>query len=148
MSYNTHGLSKSETYRSWQRMKTRCLDSTYSMYRHYGGRGIKVCAQWLSFENFLRDMGLRPTGKELDRQDNNGDYTPENCRWATKSQNQRNKRVGRNNISGVSGVSFSKGVYWVAKGKLHGKSIFLYNGKDFFEACCARKSWEVKGEEE
>lgn len=144
MSYNTHGLSKSTTYSSWQHMKDRCLNPNHKAFREYGHRGIKICVRWFSFENFLEDMGERPAGLELDRKDSNGDYCKENCRWATKSVNQRNKRVGRNNVSGLSGVHLQAGTYWIARGKLRGKITHLYTGKDFFLACCARKSWEMK----
>lgn len=92
MAYNTHGLSKSTTYSSWQHMKDRCLNPNHKAFREYGHRGIKICVRWFSFENFLEDMGERPAGLELDRKDSNGDYCKENCRWATKSVNQRNKR--------------------------------------------------------
>ncbi len=75
-------------------MKDRCYNSKAVSYKHYGGRGITVCNRWRqSFANFLADMGLRPSSKHsLDRIDNDGNYEPSNCRWATRIQQNRNKR--------------------------------------------------------
>lgn len=98
----------SPEYRTWVAMKARCTDPTHSSFENYGGRGIKVCSRWLKFENFLKDMGLKPQGYELDRIDINGNYEPTNCRWATHQQNGCNRRISQRNSSGYKGVSFSK----------------------------------------
>lgn len=80
-------------YKSWQAMMGRCFREKGKRFKSYGGRGITVCARWKSFANFYLDMGSRPTPKHsLDRRDNDGNYEPSNCRWATDAEQRANKR--------------------------------------------------------
>lgn len=91
-SNKTHGQNGSPTYNSWRGMMERCYNTSHVRYQHYGGRGIIVCERWHSFENFIADMGERPSGLTLDRKDNDGNYTPENCRWVNYKTQARDKQ--------------------------------------------------------
>lgn len=87
-----HGGCKNKSFSVWYNMLQRCENSEHRMWKHYGQRGITVCDRWKSYENFRSDMGEPPDGMELDRIDNDGHYSIDNCRWSTRSQQNRNKR--------------------------------------------------------
>lgn len=137
------------TYAVWRAMKQRCINSNNKGFNNYGGRGITYDPKWESFEGFVEDMGFRPEITEgelsLERKDNNGPYCKDNCIWASRVQQNYNQRLRKDNNSGIRGVRYcAKREKYEATGVLAGKKEYLYRGIDFFEACCARKSWEAK----
>lgn len=99
----THGRSKTKEYRAWRTMINRCTKPASTSYPDYGGRGVKVCERWGKFSNFLADMGERPPGLTIERNDNDGDYLPDNCRWATMREQSNNRRnTVRLSLNGVT----------------------------------------------
>lgn len=99
-----HGMTETPEYFAWQAMKNRCYREKDEHFHRYGGRGITVCERWIEcFENFISDMGFRPSGKHsLDRKNNDGNYEPDNCKWSTKKE-QCNNRASNNRIN-LNGV--------------------------------------------
>jgi len=135
---------KSPTYKIWAGIKTRCLNKNDDHYPKYGGAGVKICDRWKSsFINFLKDMGERPEGMSIDRINNEGDYEPSNCRWATPKEQARNRSSNRKlNYKGkiitVSELSEITGVE---------KSVIIYrlNAGLTLDESIKNKSYQRKG---
>lgn len=103
----THGRSRTGTYAIWGNMLYRCNTPTATGYQNYGGRGIRVCERWHDFSNFLADMGERPAGQWIERIDNDGNYEPGNCQWASpkvQAYNRRNTRI----VDGMTTIELAK----------------------------------------
>ncbi len=137
-----HGYTagkKHPIYTTWVKMRQRCNNPKHIAYSRYGGRGIKVCARWDNFALFLEDMGERPKGLTLDRKNNDGDYTPDNCRWATNHQQAANRK----NNNKVVGVCWSKSRNrWMASLTVDGKLVLNKGFSIEYHAINARRQAE------
>lgn len=142
--------SKHPLYSRWEGMIGRCYRQNQPAYKNYGGRGIKVCDRWRGrggFLNFLEDMGELPSPKHsLDRIDVNADYTPENCRWATWTEQSINKRqMPTESKSGYWGVEWSPGMKkWIAFVAIKRRKVYLGSYKNKEEAALAHDMAALK----
>lgn len=143
--HTLHGMCYTPEYRLWSAIKERTTSKNCKSYSNYGGRGIMMCDAWLnSFEAFYSDMGERPSvNHTIERKDNDKGYSPDNCVWASRTVQNINKRIQKNNTSGVRGVKqvHSK---WVAQIAVNRKRIWLGTFASFDEAVTARKQAEEK----
>lgn len=131
-------------YEVWCSMISRCESKSDTSYHNYGERGIKVCDRWRSsFENFLADMGKRPSNKHsIDRIDVNGDYEPTNCNWTTVEVQRQNRRILKSNTSGVNGVYLNKNGKYHAQIRVNNKRKHIGFFDTLEEAAEARKQAE------
>ena len=129
------------TYRIYWGMRERCYHSKCRAYIHYGGRGIVVCDRWMqNYDNFVTDMGEAPIGKSIDRIDNDGPYSPENCRWASPSEQANNRRSNRIVTFDDREMTFAQVAYeaGVSYKKLHDRTT--YRGQSLASAISQTKS--------
>jgi hypothetical protein len=141
---NTHGLKYHKLYGTWSQMKARCYNPKHQYFKDYGGRGIKVCDRWLDINNFIEDMYSSYLEElTLDRIDVNGNYKPDNCRWATLDTQSRNTRdICSTNTSGFRGVYWHKRENkWVASIRINYKSIYLGGYQTALEAAKAYETY-------
>lgn len=138
-----HRMFGSPEYITWAGMKDRCYNRNCAGFKNYGLRGIEVCDRWReSFLAFYEDMGDRPTGNHsIERINNNGNYSPDNCRWDSRKRQAVNRRVFRNNTSGHRGVYKVHGKWRPAIG-VNGRLLWLGNFDKLGDAIEARKNAE------
>lgn len=142
----THGKSQSIEYKIWVNMKQRCLNKKNTDYRYYGGRGITVCERWLKFENFFEDMGELPHPLlTIERMNNNKNYSPSNCIWATRKIQNRNQGKRKDNTTGFKGINYHKrDRRYQAYIAVKSKQIHLGYFSQLEDAIIARRIGEAK----
>ena len=145
---DAHGLTSHRFYKTWYNMVQRCTNTMRQDYKDYGGRGITVCKEWLDIKNFVAWCDLtHPNieGVSLDRIDVNGNYGPNNCRWADKTTQVINQRMKKNNTSGYVGVIWHiRDKRWVVNIRISKKLINLGSFKDKIEAVQARDNYIIE----
>ena len=145
-----HGLHGTPTYITWNAMLQRCNNINNDNYYKYGGVGVTVCSRWNplnggSFENFVEDMGIRPDGTSINRNNGATEYSKDNCSWVSATIQSYDQKVRKDNTTMVAGVRFRKDrEAWEARISKENKTYLLYYGNNLFDAIAARISAENK----
>ena len=144
----THGLSNNKFYNTWYQLHRRCYDKNNIGYKHYGGRGIIVCEEWLDVATFItwaEETHPNKDGYTLDRVNNDLGYSPENCRWADETTQNINQRIRNDNISGVKGVYYHKSIgKWIAAIGVDSKQKHIGSFITKEEAVLARDNYIIE----
>jgi len=141
--WTKHGMAKSPIYRIWGGIIQRCCNPKDTAYKNYGGRGISVCEEWLEFVNFYKDMGDRPEGLTIERINNNKGYSAENCKWATRSEQHRNRRHRKSKL-GILGVELTANNTYSVKIGVNGSRLHMGTYASLADAIMARRNAEIK----
>jgi hypothetical protein len=132
-------------YWIWASAKQRCVNKNNSQYKNYGARGITFCKEWSeSFDCFLNDMGMPSEGMTLERKNNNKGYSKDNCYWASRVAQAMNRRIFKNNKTGLKGIELRNYSAYRVRARRNGKLVLNKTVDSFFEACCIKKSFELK----
>lgn len=123
-----HGMSGTSTHNAWRNMLQRCMNKRHPSYKNYGGRGISISKKWFKFKNFFSDMGEKPDGLTLERNNNALGYYKENCTWATRRSQARNRRTREDNKTGANGV------YWYKQLRKY-RALITVNYKTYHIGC-------------
>jgi hypothetical protein len=141
----THGMRGTSTYQTWADLIKRCNNPKNTGFKNYGGRGIKVCKEWLRFEKFFKDMGEKPANLTIERVDNNKGYYKGNCKYATSTEQNRNQRIRKDNKSGTAGVWYDKELQkYQVNIRANYKQIYIGLFANLQDAKAARKGAELK----
>jgi len=136
---------KKQLYWVWAAMIQRCENPKNKYFYNYGARGISVSKEWrLSFDQFLKDMGIRGAGMTIERINNDLGYSKDNCRWVNRNEQAINRRLFKSNKLKIKGIEIREYGSYRVRIRRNKKLILNVTVNDFFEACCIKKSYETK----